>query len=311
MNQTKREEIKNKVLKRYELYKLQNSRLKRILKDPFRTIPYFIMQSIAYRHPFKVNYKTFWGDKMSFYLPEGNAIYYYGFFEANLTNFFLNFIQEGDVFFDVGAHVGYYSILNSTLVGSTGQVHSFEPTPRTFNTLKQNSLVRNNITVNNNAVLNHEAEIEFIDYGPKYSAFNSFKKRTGEEMSFLTEPEKVKIKTISLDTYCKEKNIIPTFIKIDAEGAEHLIIQAMDEILKNKKSVISIEVAGEDEWKDNCAKSIASLQSYGYQAYEIDVNGLLKLHTPQETYSYDNLLFVHPENMARITPLIKHENNQN
>ncbi len=309
MNPIQREKIKNKVLKRYDLYKLQHSRFKRILKDPFRTIPYFIIQSIAYHYPFKVNYKTFWGDNMSFYLPEGNAIYYYGFFEANLTNFFLNFIQEGDIFFDVGAHVGYYSILNSALIGDNGQVHSFEPTPRTFNTLKQNSSIRNNITVNNNAVLNYETEIEFIDYGPKYSAFNSFKKRTGDQMSFLGKPKKVKIKTISLDTYCKEKSIIPTFIKIDAEGAEYLIIQAMDEILKTKKSIISIEVAGENEWKDNCTKSITTLQDYGYIAYEIDTNGYLKLHNRQETYLYDNLLFVHPENMDRIIPLLKNENN--
>lgn len=305
MDIQKREQLKSKIIKRNELYKLQYSRFKRILKDPFRTVPYFIMQTIAYRHPFKVNYKTLWGDKMSFYLPEGNAIYYYGFFEANLTNFFLNFIQERDTIFDVGAHVGYYSILSSALVGESGHVHSFEPTPRTFNTLKQNSQIRNNITVNNNAVLDHETEIEFIDYGPKYSAFNSFQKRTGEEMSFLEEPEKVKVKTVSLDMYCKSKNVWPTFIKIDAEGAEHLILQAMTDLLKNQKPIITIEVAGDEEWKDNCSKSISLLESNGYVAYEIDLHGNIKLHTQQETYSYDNLLFAHPENMERLKPLIK------
>lgn len=308
MDLEKRTEIKNKVLKRYELYKLQSSRFKRILKDPFRTVPYFIMQTLAYIHPFKVNYLTFWGDKMSFYLPEGNAIYYYGFFEANLTNFFLNFVQEGDIFFDVGAHVGYYSVLNSSLVGETGQVHSFEPTPRTFKTLKYNTSIRPNVFVNNNAVLNSETEIEFVDYGPKYSAFNSFQQRTGKEMDFLSQPDKVKVKTISLDKYCAEKNIVPTLIKIDAEGAEFLILQAMENLLKNKKTIVSIEVAGEDEWQENCAKSIKLLEDNGYIAYEISTEGFLKKHVQLEKYSYDNLIFVHPENMSRIRSLIHDQN---
>jgi FkbM family methyltransferase len=293
------------VLKNYELYKLQYSKIKRVLKAPFKTIPYFIMTWFAYKHPFKVNYTTFWGDRMSFFLPEANAIYYYGFFEANLTNFYLNFIQEGDIFFDVGAHVGYYTILNSSLVGETGQVHSFEPTPRTFKTLKENSLRKNNITVNNNAVLDTETEIEFVDYGPKYSAFNSFQKRTGEQMAFLSRPEKLKVKTISLDKYSFDRHVTPTIIKIDAEGAEYLILQAMINIIQNKKPIISIEVAGEEEWKDNCSKSIKLLEDNGYVAYEIDLNGYVKKHIQQETYLYDNLLFVHPDNMSRLQSLIR------
>ena len=305
MDTQTRETIKNKVLKNYELYKLQYSRLKRVLKAPFKTIPYFIMTYFAYKHPFKVKYKTLWGDKMSFYLPEGNAIYYYGFFEANLTNFLLNYLKDGDIVFDVGAHVGYYSILASKIIGKTGQVHSFEPTPRTFNTLKENTQEKENVFINNNAVLDQETEIEFVDYGPKFSAFNSFKKRTGDEMRFLSEPEKIKVKTISLDRYCEGKNIKPDFIKIDAEGAEHLILQAMTEIIKNIKPLITIEVAGEDEWKDNCSKLIQFLQHNGYMAYEIDLNGFIKKHVQKDTYSYDNLLFAHPDNMHRLQNLIK------
>ena len=111
-------------------------------------------------------------------------VFYYGFFEANLSNFFINFLKEGDVFLDIGAHVGYYSILASDLVGESGQVISFEPTPRTFASLSENASRKNNIKVYNNAVLDEEIEIEFFDYGPKYSAFNSFKKRESDAIFF-------------------------------------------------------------------------------------------------------------------------------
>lgn len=305
MEEKQKIELKKMVLKRYELYKLQPYRLKRLLKDPIRTIPFYIMQSIAYLHPYKVTYKTLWGDTMRFYLPEGSAIYYYGFFEANLTNFLINFLKKGDVFFDVGAHVGYYSMLSSALVEAGGQVHSFEPTPRTFESLKENAATKTNITVNNRAILDKETEIEFVDYGPKYSAFNSFKARTSEEMKFLKDVTPIKVKTISLDSYCRDNSISPTFIKIDAEGAEHLILQSMKNILTSVKPMVTLEVAGDAEWAKNCKDSIDILRKYGYTGYEINNDGYLKKHEYKESYRYDNLLFVHPENQKRAEPFIK------
>lgn len=304
MEISQRDVLKKKILKRHELYTLQSSRFKRLLKDPLRTAKYYVMQFLAYRKPYKVHYTTFWGDRMSFYLPEGGAIYYYGFFEANLSNFFINFLQEGDTFFDVGAHVGYYTMLASALVGETGKVHSFEPTPRTFTSLQYNANAKKNITVNNNAVLDEEKEITFFDYGPKFSAFNSFHKRTSEDIYFKNNAEKITVKTVSLDNYCKRKDISPNVIKIDAEGAEHLILKTMNTILTRDKPLVTIEVAGGAEWEDNCNKSIDILLSHGYLPYEITLEGNLIPHTRKEAYSYDNLLFVHPDNMRRTEKYI-------
>ena len=132
MNINDRNTLKGKIISRNTLYELQGSRLKRLLKDPLRTFYFYVQQSIGYIRPFKVTYTTLWGSKMRFFLPEGGMVYYYGFWEANLTNFFINFLKEGDVFIDIGAHVGYYSVLASDLVGASGKVYAFEPTPRTF-----------------------------------------------------------------------------------------------------------------------------------------------------------------------------------
>ncbi|MDB5260135.1 MAG: hypothetical protein JWN37_366 [Candidatus Nomurabacteria bacterium] len=305
MNNQEREELKKKILKRYELYKLQGSRFKRILKDPFRTIIYYIMQAAGYIHPYKVNYKTMWGDKMSFYLPEGGAIYYYGFFEANLSNFLINFLHPGDVFLDVGAHVGYYTMLASSLVEESGKVYSFEPTPRTFESLKNNAAAKKNIVVNNNAVFNEETEIEFFDYGPKYSAFNSFQARTSEDIYFKDEAKRILVKTIPLDLYCQRNSILPTIIKIDAEGSEHLILETMINLLDKAHTLVTIEVAGGEEWKDNCSKSINILLSHGYVPFEISLDGYLKPHTIKDVYGYDNLLFAHKEHLDKIAKVLE------
>ena len=299
-----RQELKRKIIEGNNLFTLQGSRLKRVFKDPVKTIPYFIINVLSKLHPFKISYKTLWGDTMKFYLPEGNAIYYYGFFEPGLTNFFINSLKNSDIFFDVGAHVGYYSLLSSELVGNTGKIHSFEPTPRTFLTLKENVSLKKNVTVNNCAVMDTEDEIEFIDYGPKYSAFNSFRNRDNEE-TMLTKPNTVRTKTISLDHYCAVRNIVPTIIKIDAEGAEHIILKSMHHILSKHRPIITIEVAGGEEWKENCALSIEHLLNRGYCAYEITIEGYLLPHIPRETYLYENLVFIHSEKVSEYSNLIK------
>lgn len=85
----------------------------------------------------KVTAVTFWGDKMLVLLPESVSlsIFLLGFFEEGLTSMVLENVDEGDVFIDVGAHFGYYTLISSLLVGTTGQVHSFEPTPSTYEIL--------------------------------------------------------------------------------------------------------------------------------------------------------------------------------
>lgn len=304
MNTEQKEALKLKILSRYELYKLQSSRLRRLLKDPVRTFIYYIMQYVAYIKPYKVHKKTLWGDTMSYYLPEGGMVYYYGFFEANLSNFFVNFLKEGDVFFDIGAHVGYYSVLASRLVGDGGKVIGFEPTPRTFTSLLENTEGKNNVEVYNNAVLNEEKEIIFFDYGPKYSAFNSFKKRESDAIFFKDKVESFKVKTISIDMFCKENTLSPTFIKIDAEGSEYLILEAMSYVLDNSRPVITVEVSNDGDLLENSLKSVKILQNKGYVCYEITLEGKLRRRTTEQIPLYDNLLFVHPTRFSRIKSLL-------
>lgn len=304
MNESEKKSLKKIILKRNELYELQSSRLRRLLKDPFRTFTYYVMQYIGYIKPYKVNYTTLWGSKMSFYLPEGGMIYYYGFWEANLTNFFVNFLKEGDVFFDIGAHVGYYSVLASDLVGERGSVYSFEPTPRTFSSLKENAERKTNISVFNNAVMDTKTTIDFFDYGPKYSAFNSFKKRTADEIIFKDDAVKIAVETVSIDDFCKERNLLPTLIKIDAEGAEYLILEAMKTTLTTAKPVVSIEVSTQKEWEESLNKSFAIFENHGYICFEMTLNGNLKKADPTTPRFYDNLIYIHPEKIPAYKNLI-------
>lgn len=301
--------LKLKILHRYELYKLNNNRLKRLLKDPIRTGIFYIMALLAYIKPYRVYKKTLWGQKMTYYLPEANALQYYGFFEANLTNFLINFLKPGNTFLDIGAHVGYYSMLASHLVESQGKVYALEPTPRTFYSLQINSqLAKNkNIYPFNLAALDKKTSIDFLDYGPKYSAFNTFKNRQENNYAFLHKEEKhITVPTTDIDNFCQENNILPDFIKIDAEGAEYKILQGMKQILASKnRPLISIEITFEKEWEKNKNTSMAILRENNYQIFEADLNGNLK--NPKfipDISNYDNLIAVPKEKIFLLKDLI-------
>lgn len=285
-----RKSITKKIVERENLRPL--SRFKRLIRGPVRTFFYYILALIGHIKPYKLSFKTLWGTKMTSYLPEGNTFYYYGYCEANLTNFLLRFLKEGDVVLDVGAHVGFYSMLSSSLVGENGKVYSFEPTPWTYEILKENTKKLSNITLNNNAVSDTKAQISFKDYGPGYGAYNTAHK----DGSTLNKKAKtVYVETLTLDDYCKGKNIKPDFIKLDAEGYEYAILNGMKYLLEDVRPLVTLEVAGGEGWSDNCKKSIDYLISKKYKPYEMNIEGFVFPHTVKENYEYDNLLFVPEE----------------
>ena len=184
MTKLEKEKVKKEILKRYKLYRIHSHRLQRLIKDPLRTFPFYILVLLSRIRPFKIKFKTLWGDKLKCYLPDGNALFYYGCpGEANLTNFFINFLKKGDIFIDIGAHLGFYSLLAARLVGKEGKVYSFEPTPRTFEFLKENISTTSNVIVNQVAVLDQEGVISFVDYGSRYGAFNTCRDRTSSDLN--------------------------------------------------------------------------------------------------------------------------------
>jgi FkbM family methyltransferase len=85
----------------------------------------------------------------------------------------LKYLKPNMTFLDVGAHVGYFTVLGSWLVGSDGQVHSFEPTPSTFHVLRLNAEHIQNVRLNPIAIGSGAVTATFNDYGPAFSGYNS------------------------------------------------------------------------------------------------------------------------------------------
>ena len=136
-------------------------------------------------------------------LPEvvSSDIYRFGFIEANVARSIIKFVSKNDVVIDVGAHFGFFTILMAEIVGSKGEVHSFEPIPSTFNVLKRNADFCQNIKINKQAIWRNNDHLYLNDYGLNASAFNSYRESRGVSNKVKN---RLKVRAINLDEYIKK-----------------------------------------------------------------------------------------------------------
>src|SRR5215472_4923617 len=129
MDQLARSELLNRLVGQAELSGAP--RKVRARRLPFRLALPRLLHAVGATR--RVTARTFFDRDMSVHLPDlvGVKLYQYGFFEEGLTRALIKMLPPGGVFIDIGAHVGYYTLLASLLVGSKGHVVAFEPTPRT------------------------------------------------------------------------------------------------------------------------------------------------------------------------------------
>jgi FkbM family methyltransferase len=245
----------------------------------------------------KTRVRTFWGEEITVVLPENVSlsIYRYGVQEYDLSRAFLEYLKPGMTFFDVGAHFGYFTCLASRLVGPGGQVHAFEPTPSTFEILAENAATRPNVRANNLAVFSKATTLRLNDFGVEFSAFNSIcsEARMSQEQRELVGPARAcDVQAVRLDDYVARSGARPQAIKIDAESAELEILRGAEEVLKEIRPAISLEVG------DYAVPGVASssmivqhLTERGYVPHEWR-EGALRRHEARSSYAYGNLLFL-------------------
>lgn len=276
----------------------KGTRIQTLRKTPKKIIYLKVLKLIArwFKKPIRIKAKTFWNENILLVIPEqvSLCIYRYGFHEQGLTRMILEYLKPGMTFFDIGAHFGYFTLLSSFLVGNEGRVHSFEPTPSTFNILKVNVSNKDNVFLNNCAVFSERKIVLINDYGIKYSAFNSiYNGRLPQDILPKLETKKYEVDSISIDDYVEHNRIIPNFIKIDAESSEYEIILGMEKTITKFHPIISIEVGDmEVEGVPTSNDLINFLVKKSYQPYEFKDGKILQHALKNEQYKYNNMLLL-------------------
>jgi FkbM family methyltransferase len=179
--------------------------------------------------------------------PIVDSIMETGEWESKTTKFIKDNLKSGQVFIDIGASVGYYTLLSAKIVGSTGKVYAFEPLDVNLDLLLKN-VVENGFK---NIVwfplaLSDKEKIDCKFYG-NLNVPGQFSLKG-------TDGYYKKISTIVFDELNKKEHIVPDMIKIDVEGSQLEVLMGMKEILSTDRELtIIVEDYTQDsvEWLIN------------------------------------------------------------
>lgn len=212
-------------------------------------------------------------------------------FEAKERAFVRSYLRPGDVFVDVGANIGLFTLLGAAVVGPNGKVFALEPTTETYQRLVHNvcSNQLNNVACVQAALSDREEERMLTISIEGYSGRNSLGRPTAGSR-FAQE----KIQCYRWDTFVTQHDLMGrvNLMKIDIEGWEFTMLQGAQATLRRGDAPDLLVEFGEGNAQaagTTCAALYALLVGFGYQLYRIDAPQKRLSPVPKE-YKNDNLL---------------------
>lgn len=224
-----------------------------------------------------------------------------GAFDIALTNFIIRHIPEGSTVIDVGANIGYTTILLGRRVGKHGRVFAYEASPRNYEFAVANAKMNylSNVDLFQLAVYKKEAALPFLEPS-RFRGCGSLKiEEAQKSLSINVPPESfeiIEVKAVSLDDHINNVGKIG-FVKIDVEGGEYNALLGMERLIKNGQvDVISFELnAG--ALGDELVPLREMLKSYeacyGVSFYTLDAEGNTVTQELEELFNIphiDNVL---------------------
>ncbi|MDT8411455.1 MAG: FkbM family methyltransferase [Vicingaceae bacterium] len=174
-------------------------------------------------------------------------IFYNGAENYEFTMLFEHLIKQSNVFFDIGANIGYFSILGEK-INSSVKIIAFEPSLGPLHYLNKNINENKlkNVTVINKAVSDIDGRLEFYDViNSKYpwvdynlNGSNSLQNKFGATKSSSYLVDVTTLQSVIKDNEIKQIDLI----KLDTECTEHLILQSSLDVINKYKPIIICEV---------------------------------------------------------------------
>ncbi|MES2070906.1 MAG: FkbM family methyltransferase [Pseudomonadota bacterium] len=204
-------------------------------------------------------------------------IYFWGLWEHNELRVLQALLRPGDVFLDLGANIGFFSLVASKIVGDRGHVHAFEAIPDTLRELEHNIELNSvrNITVHPQAAANQNMLVRFArPTSAAGSEVNSMRYEIHGENYW-------EVPCVRVDE-CLDLTQAIRLIKIDIEGAEMLALRGMEKILQQPgKPIILCEVIDDilREMSSSAEELFSFLEAQDYKyVYLIGNKGLTRFN---------------------------------
>lgn len=208
------------------------------------------------------------GQKMYVNATFGLTLLSTGTYESErlMTTLFTKLVTRGMIAVDVGAYVGYYTLLAARAVGDKGKIFCFEPEPSNYALLLKNIEVNscNNVVPVRKAVTDTTGTVRL--FMAKNPSGHSIVCDNPHQMAILVD-------STTLDDFFTGREYPIHVIKIDVEGAEMAVLQGMKNIIaKNRKLNIFTEFSPEALKIAGCSPTeyLKKLTNYGFDIYLID-----------------------------------------
>ncbi|MDD3877989.1 MAG: FkbM family methyltransferase [Bacteroidales bacterium] len=235
-------------------------------------------------------------------------IFWEGYRNYEYTDIFINLVKKTHTFFDIGANIGYYSLL-AAIENKSIKVIGFEPAEGSLFYYKENITINNfnNIIIEPIAISDRDGEIEFYELiNKKYTYLKHHLSGESNVGSGKVDGSLIlkKVKTTTLDNYVKLNNVSKLdLIKMDTEGNEHFILQGANMVLSEIKPIIICETLF-NKIEPDLDKI---MRSYGYEFYNHSQNRLIKTETliRNTDNGVRNCFFVHPEKLDLIAEFLE------
>ena len=169
--------------------------------------------------------------------------YWLGTYEYQLQQAVKDFVRAGMVIYDIGANIGYVSLLFAYFVKEKGHVYAFEPLPENIKRLQEHININkqeSSITLLPYAVSDSHEITEFLVH--ESHGMGKLSDSTGRDTQYCN---KIKVQSISIDDFVYDKdNFPPDVVKMDIEGGEIRAITGMKKVLKEKRPILFLELHG-------------------------------------------------------------------
>ncbi|HEX2232469.1 MAG TPA: FkbM family methyltransferase [Thermoleophilaceae bacterium] len=172
-------------------------------------------------------------------------------------------LRPGDVFYDIGANVGFFSLLGARTVGGAGRVVAIEPVPWHVDALRHNLAINGlaNVTVLEAAAAAESGDTELLVPSESTSA-RLVSARTAVQSG---RARRIRARMVMIDDLLREGSIPPpNVVKIDVEGAELDVLRGMTETLRAHRAVVFCEMHG------NNAAFEELMRELGFEAATLD-----------------------------------------
>ena len=233
-----------------------------------------IPKTVRTKHRFKMKINV--GDFI------GRHIYLFGDYESSVSKLFLSILEEGNNVIDIGANIGYYSLLSSSAVGENGKVFSFEASPLIYSKLQENIALNNaeNIYAKSAAVGDKKGEVILFEADESHLGISSLRRLEGNNS------REIHIEMITLNSSLSQFPTI-NLIKVDVEGAEMKVFKGIESIINRDFPFLIFEVT--DHMLNQLGSSKTELLNWvrekGYDLYQIGDESLGSIHNEKRQFN--------------------------